>query len=554
MTYYLKHRPQNLKDLDQDSVRISLENIVKSGNIPHAFLFSGPKGTGKTSAARIIAKIVNCEKLDLTASHKSPVTNIEPCNKCSQCLSITKGQNIDVIELDAASHRGIEDIRQIRDAVKLAPALANKKIYIIDEAHMLTTEASNALLKTLEEPPAHVMFILATTNPEKLIDTIRSRATNISFKKASILETVKSLSKIVKKESVKIDEGSLELIAKSSDGSFRDAAKILEQITSEIKVITPEAVENMLTAQRAFEVDNFIKFLETKNTKGSLLLIERAVQKGASAKDLTRIIIERLRGLLLSKIDLNDERSDFKKESLIVLIKLFMDAYSKFSYTYLEQIPLEIAVVEYCSGTSLTANKDSDSEVESGGDEINSIKIKEKLGQKSDTFDNSEKDPVDNKPDIKHDHIEASGKVDINADCNPIKEEIWMQILSKMRPDHTSTEALLRAARPIEYDGSVLKLGVYYKFHKEHLESNQHRIILEDILTSFLGNNIKVVCVLTDPPISTKRNTKNADSIGVNGDTVLLAEPDESTVISSSALTGSEDGDIIKIAEKIFSG
>src|SRR3972149_9928838 len=147
MTLYLKYRPKNLDELDLVSVAESLKKIVKSGKIPHAFLFSGPKGTGKTSAARILAKIINCES-------KNP-----PCDKCEQCVSITKGSNLDVIEMDAASHRGIDDVRTLRDAVKLAPVSSKKKIYIIDEAHMLTTEASNALLKTLEEPPEHVMFI-----------------------------------------------------------------------------------------------------------------------------------------------------------------------------------------------------------------------------------------------------------------------------------------------------------------------------------------------------------------------------------------------------------
>ncbi|MBU2036468.1 DNA polymerase III subunit gamma/tau, partial [Patescibacteria group bacterium] len=168
-TYYLKYRPQTIEQLDIKEIRESLSKILKSGKIPHAFLFSGPKGTGKTSAARILAKIVNCEK---------PKVKGVPCNKCDQCKSITNGNNIDVIELDAASNRGIDDIRALREAVKLSAAKAQKKVYIIDEAHMLTLEASNALLKTLEEPPSHVIFILATTNPEKLIGTIRSRTTN----------------------------------------------------------------------------------------------------------------------------------------------------------------------------------------------------------------------------------------------------------------------------------------------------------------------------------------------------------------------------------------
>src|SRR3989344_4922885 len=210
MTFYLKYRPQTLVDLDSTPVRESLIKIVESKSIPHAFLFSGPRGTGKTSAARILAKVVNCE---------NPPAGGEPCNECDQCTSITKGTNMDVIELDAASHRGIDDVRALRDAVKLAPASARKKVYIIDEAHMLTTEASNALLKTLEEPPSHVNFILATTNPEKLIETIRSRATGISFRKATEAEMIASLGRIAKGEKMKMDKETIGEVAKAANGS-----------------------------------------------------------------------------------------------------------------------------------------------------------------------------------------------------------------------------------------------------------------------------------------------------------------------------------------------
>ena len=187
MTLFLKYRPKNLDEIDERDVSESLKKIISQKSFPHAFLFAGPKGTGKTSAARILAKIINCTNLE----------GVDPCGKCEQCVSIEKGNNLDVIELDAASHRGIDDVRILRDAVKLAPVAAKKKIYIIDEAHMLTTEASNALLKTLEEPPDHVVFILATTNPEKLIDTIRSRTTYIPFRKANPEEILVSLKRVV---------------------------------------------------------------------------------------------------------------------------------------------------------------------------------------------------------------------------------------------------------------------------------------------------------------------------------------------------------------------
>src|SRR3990167_2836421 len=233
MTFYLKYRPQKIAELDLQKVRENLARILGSGNTPHAFLFSGPRGAGKTSAARIVAKAINCEHNNPSPITRHPSPIGDPCNECATCVAITNGSSLDVIEIDAASNRGVDDIRSLREGVKLATAGAKKKVYIIDEAHMLTNEASNALLKTLEEPPAHVTFILATTNPEKLIETIRSRATNIAFRKANDEEVITSLGRIVKGEKIKIGKGELALVAKAADGSFRDGAKLLEQLTSE---------------------------------------------------------------------------------------------------------------------------------------------------------------------------------------------------------------------------------------------------------------------------------------------------------------------------------
>ena len=184
MVFYRKYRPQKIDELDNQSVRESLYSIFSKGNFPHAFLFTGPKGLGKTSTARIVAKAINCEKhkdLEGIRSEKE----IEPCNKCEQCLSITNGNNLDIFEIDGASNRGIDEIRDLKEKIKLAPFKASKKVYIIDEVHMLTTEAFNALLKTLEEPPSHAVFILCTTEPHKVPATIVSRCLRINFTRAT---------------------------------------------------------------------------------------------------------------------------------------------------------------------------------------------------------------------------------------------------------------------------------------------------------------------------------------------------------------------------------
>ena len=463
MTLYLKYRPQSLADLDLDLVREELTKIVASGNIPHALLFAGPKGTGKTSAARIMAKIVNCES-------KNP-----PCNKCQQCLSIMKGNNIDVIELDAASNRGIDDIRVLRDTVKLAPASSRKKVYIIDEAHMLTLEASNALLKTLEEPPDHVLFILATTNPEKLIETIRSRTTLIEFHKASPEETIRALTSVATGEKLKIDKEILFSISKMSKGSFRDAVKILEQLISQKIKLTKDDVEEFLLKRKAFDEREFIDVLIRKDCKKAILMISDFVSKGVDVENVIESVTTQLRKSLLVKVGVGSgEEIDLSKPDLILLIELLSFARSQIALSSIEELPLEIAVIKWC------------------GDEV-----------------------IQNEEPVKN----------ITTKLSEITDDVWKTILTKVRPINTSIEALLRAARPVGYDGNILTLGVYYKFHKERLEEVSHRKVLEDVAASVMGCPIKVTCTLTEPPAKK---------------------------IEEVPLTETKDNDIIKIAEEIF--
>lgn len=313
MTLYLKYRPQTIDEIDITSVRESLTNILKSGNIPHAFLFSGPRGTGKTSLARILAKAINCED-----------SRVRPCNKCESCKSITAGNNIDVIEMDAASNRGIDDIRTLRDAVKLSPSSSKSKIYIIDECHMLTTEASNALLKTLEEPPAHVYFILATTNPEKLIETIKSRVTIIEFNKATSEEIVRSLERIVKSEKLIINTEQLSKIIKLARGSFRDAVKSLEQFTSDKSFLD----------NKESNANELVLSILKKDLDKSLEI----VKKTTNAIYLTDDLLDKLHQVLIETQD----------KEIIPLIEFVLTSKEMVKYSPIEELPLELALIKWC--------------------------------------------------------------------------------------------------------------------------------------------------------------------------------------------------------------
>jgi len=223
LSLYRKYRSQNFDEIvGQEHVTTTLRNAIERGRIAHAYLFSGPRGTGKTSAARIMAKCINCE------SGPTPT----PCNTCPVCTAITKDKLFDVIEIDAASNRGIDDVRDLKEKVRVPPSQARRKVYIIDEVHMLTREAFNALLKTLEEPPGHVLFIMATTEPQKLPPTILSRCQRFDFRRLTDAEIAGHIRSLCSREGYSIDDGATDLIVKSADGSMRDSISILDQLVS----------------------------------------------------------------------------------------------------------------------------------------------------------------------------------------------------------------------------------------------------------------------------------------------------------------------------------
>lgn len=370
MVFYRKYRPQKISELDSEQVRNSLLTLISSKEIPHALLFTGPKGLGKTSAARIVAKIINCEvprvpKVSRVArgekargtrgTHdtRDALSTIEPCNKCSQCVSITKGTNLDVLEIDAASNRGIDEIRDLREKIALVPSGAEKKIYIIDEVHMLTTEAFNALLKMLEEPPNHAMFILCTTEAQKVPETIRSRCFRVAFKRASEAELMRSLKRIVVAEKIAIDKEAMGEIAKSSDGSFRDASKYLEQAKAHAgkkKIIR----EHMLTLfGKSQNGLNVLILLKEKNLKDSLLSLNDAVEEGLNVKTWLEDSIAMLHSTLLQKYNIHSDEVDTRlttltEEELKRIIQLFMRAHQELKTAVIPQLPVEIAIIEYC--------------------------------------------------------------------------------------------------------------------------------------------------------------------------------------------------------------
>lgn len=289
---YRKWRPQGFDSLvGQEAVRTALTNALETGRIAHAYLFAGPRGTGKTSTAKILAKAVNCEH--------GPTPN--PCNKCQNCVRINDGTSMDVFEIDAASNRGIDEIRDLREKVAFAPVNGRYKVYIIDEVHMLTTEAFNALLKTLEEPPPHVIFILATTEPHKIPATIHSRCQRFDFKRVTDSDIVKRLREVADGSGIAADDDALQLIAVQADGGMRDALSLLDQCGVMAERVSAETVRSVLGIVGREALRELVKAVGEGNVPKALELLETLLAGGKDVKQIITELVEYLRAVLLYK-------------------------------------------------------------------------------------------------------------------------------------------------------------------------------------------------------------------------------------------------------------
>lgn len=498
MSYYQKYRPSKVAELDLKSVRESLAASLKSGKLPHAYLFVGPRGSGKTSAARIMAAAVNCKKNEKKVA--------EPCGKCPICVEIRKGQAVDVMEMDAASHRGIDDIRDLRNKIKLAPSNLRKKVYIIDEVHMLTKEAFNALLKILEEPPKHVMFFLCTTEEHKVPETIASRCTRIGFQKASKKEVLRSLNKVIKGEKIEIDKEAVKFLTESVDGSFREGHKLLEQLVSNFDKIEIKQVKRLLGMVGKNSIEELLDVVEEGEVGRVGEIMVEMEDKGLDAINLLRQLLEasreRLREAGKNKEDV-EVWADLSEE----LIK----AAESLRFSPLPFLPIELALMEV--GLERKEDKE-DKEEDGGGGKKKAVKTKIKKEKNIRKVNKVEKKAAE----------EANGLIE--ASFGQIEKE-WEQLLINLSPKYRSIAGLLRSAKPKQVEGRYLTVEVFYKFHKDQLEQESKRKVIEEVANKLWGP-VALKCVLGEKPrVATK------------------------TVTVSEAESKAED-EIVKTAEDIF--
>ncbi len=514
MALYHKHRPQLFSTIiGQDHIRETLVNEIKTGKIAHAYLFSGPRGVGKTTTARVLAKAMNCK----SRKHE----NADPCDACDSCQTITAGRAIDVIEMDAASHTGVDNVReQIIDTAHFQPTLSPYKIFIIDEVHMLSTSAFNALLKTLEEPPAHLVFILATTELHKLPDTIISRCQRFAFKKIPYDTMKKHLDEIAKEEDVHISAEVMQKIIRKSDGCARDAVNLLDQIMSTgEKHITPEVASLVLPTSHIEDIRSFLDGLATRDAGHALEAIHTVSENGLNVSQFALDLVECLRFALIAStgnsvpntigIDLSpdDQKAitEFAKtigrRELVTLVDMTLKRRAEIKSAPIPELPLELLAVEWCSKNSETISHPSS--------HSSSPKITETMSAKTKEIEKTKIEPEQKKPEELKSESEPEKKSIVERVIDLVSNEsiatmeqaqkAWTDCTRAIEAVSPSLVVVLKMAKITKVSGNTILLSVPYKFHKDKLEEINNRRKIEKILTETFGTTTQYDIAIDAP-------------------------------------------------------
>jgi DNA polymerase-3 subunit gamma/tau len=480
LALYRKYRSRNFGEvIGQDHVVQTLKNAIAGGRISHAYLFTGPRGVGKTSVARLLAMSVNC--LD---------ENNKPCGVCAVCV-VPLASNMDVIEIDAASNRRIDEMRDLRDKVMIAPTIGKYKVYIIDEVHMLTTEAFNALLKTLEEPPAHVIFILATTEAHKVPETIISRTQRFNFKPIEMTDITKHLRDLATKEKVAIDDEALELLARASRGGFRDAISMLDQVAGSTDgQITAVTVRQLLGWSNLETINAITSAIAASQPAQALAALDQAITDGAQVSQVAAQLINRWREIMLTSAGANknaDAATRQLAESIdAVRIVEIVRALAEVTKAALPELALETALVRL----SLPADRPVLAAP-------TKTLVTEMLVAKP-----IAPTPILAAPVTSHTRPTSAPKSSASTPVTP-NGELWNRALILIKEKNNSLYALLRSCNA-QFSDTQLILSSRFSFHRDRLQEPKNRQIIEEALEKTYHKSFALVCQLEQPKNTAK--------------------------------------------------